>query len=85
MAASSVRRRSKPGAHAYISPAGPEQEVAALFVGSNLETIATRRAGRRGVRRQGLLPAWTKGATALLAAVRALAQSEGVEAALLAE
>jgi len=35
--------------------------------------------------RKGLLRGWTKGATALLAAIRALATHEGVEAALLEE
>jgi len=68
----------------YLS-GGPEQEVAALFVGSNLETIALGAPAGAASAVKACYAAWTKGATALLAAVRALAQSEGVEAALLAE
>jgi len=62
-----------------------EAEVAALFSGSNLETIAMRAPAGAASALKACYAAWTKGATALLAAVRALAESEGVEAALLAE
>jgi 3-hydroxyisobutyrate dehydrogenase-like beta-hydroxyacid dehydrogenase len=62
-----------------------EAEVAALFAGSNLETIAMRAPAGAASALKACYAAWTKGATALLAGVRALAESEGVEAALLAE
>jgi len=68
----------------YLS-GGPEQDVAALFAGSNLEAIALRAPAGAASAVKACYAAWTKGATALLAAVRALAESEGVEAALLAE
>ena len=68
----------------YLS-GGPEQEVAALFSGSNLDAIALGAPAGAASALKACYAAWTKGATALLAAVRALAQSEGVEAALLAE
>ena len=62
-----------------------EAEVAALFAGSNLEAIALRAPAGAASALKACYAAWTKGATALLAGVRALAESEGVEAALLAE
>lgn len=68
----------------YLS-GGPEQEAAALFAGSNLEAIALGAPAGAASALKACYAAWTKGATALLAAVRALAESEGVEAALLAE
>jgi len=68
----------------YLS-GGPERDVAALFAGSNLEAIALRAPAGAASAVKACYAAWTKGATALLAAVRALAESEGVEAALLAE
>jgi 3-hydroxyisobutyrate dehydrogenase-like beta-hydroxyacid dehydrogenase len=68
----------------YLS-GGPEQEVAALFAGSNLDAIALGAPAGAASALKACYAAWTKGATALLAAVRALARSEGVEAALLAE
>jgi 3-hydroxyisobutyrate dehydrogenase-like beta-hydroxyacid dehydrogenase len=63
----------------------PEREVAALFAGSNLEAIAMGAPPGAASALKACYAAWTKGATALLAAVRALAESEGIEAALLAE
>jgi 3-hydroxyisobutyrate dehydrogenase-like beta-hydroxyacid dehydrogenase len=60
-------------------------EVAALFAGSNLEAVAMSTPAGAASALKACYAAWTKGATALLAAVRALAQSEGVEAALLSE
>jgi 3-hydroxyisobutyrate dehydrogenase-like beta-hydroxyacid dehydrogenase len=64
---------------------GREQEVAALFAGTPLEAIALGAPAGAASALKACYAAWTKGATALLAAVRALAESEGVEAALLAE
>ena len=68
----------------YLS-GGREEEVAALFAGSNLQAIALRAPPGAASALKACYAAWTKGATALLAGVRALAVSEGVEAALLAE
>jgi 3-hydroxyisobutyrate dehydrogenase-like beta-hydroxyacid dehydrogenase len=68
----------------YLS-GGPGQGAAALFAGSNLEAIALGAPAGAASALKACYAAWTKGATALLAAVRALAESEGVEAALLAE
>ncbi|HET7763988.1 MAG TPA: DUF1932 domain-containing protein [Burkholderiales bacterium] len=62
-----------------------EAEVAALFAGSNLEAVALRAPAGAASALKACYAAWTKGATALLAGVRALAESEGVEGALLAE
>jgi 3-hydroxyisobutyrate dehydrogenase-like beta-hydroxyacid dehydrogenase len=64
---------------------GREQEVAALFAGSNLQAIALGARAGAASALKACYAAWTKGATALLAGVRALAEAEGVEAALLAE
>jgi 3-hydroxyisobutyrate dehydrogenase-like beta-hydroxyacid dehydrogenase len=68
----------------YLS-GGPEQEVAALFAHSNLDAITLGAPAGAASALKACYAAWTKGATALLAAVRALAESEGVESALLAE
>jgi len=68
----------------YLS-GGHAKDVAALFAGSNMEAI--RLAGPAGAASalKACYAGWTKGASALLAAIRALAETEGVEAALLAE
>jgi 3-hydroxyisobutyrate dehydrogenase-like beta-hydroxyacid dehydrogenase len=68
----------------YLS-GGPERDVAEVFAGSSLEAIALDAAAGAASALKACYAAWTKGATALLAAIRALAESEGVEAALLAE
>jgi 3-hydroxyisobutyrate dehydrogenase-like beta-hydroxyacid dehydrogenase len=59
--------------------------VAALFAGSKLEAV--RLAGEVGTASalKMAYAAWTKGTVALLADIRALAQAEGVEGALLDE
>ena len=68
----------------YLS--GPRAaEVAALFASSPLEAIALGAPAGAASAIKACYAAWTKGATALLAGVRALAESEGVEAALLSE
>src|SRR5215467_8356921 len=68
----------------YLSgPRAPE--IAALFAGSTLEAIALGAPPGAASALKACYAAWTKGATALLAGVRALAESEGVEAALLSE
>ena len=72
------------GARLFLS--GPEAEtIAALFAGTATEPVVL--AGPPGAASAVKMcyAAWTKGATALLADIRALAEAEGVEAALLAE
>ena len=68
----------------YLS-GGPAREVAALFAGTHMEAIALDASPGAASALKACFAAWTKGATALLAAVRSLAESEGVDAALLAE
>lgn len=60
-------------------------EVAALFAGSNLEALVLEGPTGAASALKACYAAWTKGATALLASIRALAQHEGVEPALLGE
>ena len=68
----------------YLS-GGRARDVAGLFAGSNLEAIPLERPAGAASALKACYAAWTKGATALLAAIRALATHEGVEAALLEE
>src|SRR2546427_11744991 len=68
----------------YLS-GGRARDVAAVFVGSNLEAIPLEGAAGAASALKACYAAWSKGATALLAAIRALATHEGVEAALLEE
>jgi 3-hydroxyisobutyrate dehydrogenase-like beta-hydroxyacid dehydrogenase len=68
----------------YLS-GGRARDIAALFAGSNLEAIPLEGPAGAASALKACYAAWTKGATALLAAVRALATHEGVEAALLEE
>src|SRR5258706_12887157 len=68
----------------YLS-GGRARDVAGLFAGSNLEAIPLERPAGAASALKACYAAWTKGATALLAAIRALATHEGVEAALLDE
>jgi len=60
-------------------------EVAALFAGSNLQAISLQAPPGAASALKACYAAWTKGAIALLAAIRALAEHEGVEPALLEE
>jgi 3-hydroxyisobutyrate dehydrogenase-like beta-hydroxyacid dehydrogenase len=64
---------------------GAAGEVAAAFTGSRLQAIALEGAAGAASALKACYAAWTKGSIALLAAIRALAAHEGVEAALLAE
>src|SRR5437867_11714418 len=68
----------------YLS-GGRARDVAALFAGSNLEATPLDSAAGAASALKACYAGWTKGATALLAAIRALATHEGVEAALLEE
>jgi 3-hydroxyisobutyrate dehydrogenase-like beta-hydroxyacid dehydrogenase len=68
----------------YLS-GGRAKDIAGLFAGSNLEAIPLEGAAGAASALKACYAAWTKGATALLAAIRALATHERVEAALLEE
>src|SRR6266568_4460489 len=68
----------------YLS-GGRARDIAAVFAGSNLEAIPLEGPAGAASALKACYAAWTKGATALLAAIRALATHEGVEAALLEE
>src|SRR5438094_868523 len=68
----------------YLS-GGPARDIAAVFAGSNLEAIPLDSTAGAASALKACYAAWTKGTTALLAAIRALATHEGVEAALLEE
>ena len=68
----------------YLS-GGRARDIAAVFAGSNLEAIPLEGPAGAASALKACYAAWTKGATALLAAIRALATREGVEAALLEE
>ena len=68
----------------YLSGAWAK-ETAALFVGTNMEAIALDGHVGAASALKACYAGWTKGATALLASIRALAEHEGVDAALLAE
>jgi len=68
----------------YLS-GGAAKDVAMFFAGRPLETIALEAEAGAASALKACYAAWTKGATALLAAIRALAEHEGVEGALLAE
>lgn len=61
------------------------EEVAALFHSTRLQAIALEDAVGAASALKMCYAAWSKGTTALLANIRALAQSEGVDARLLQE
>jgi len=66
--------------------AGPSrEEVAALFHATHLQAIALEDAVGAASALKMCYAAWSKGTTALLLSIRALAQSEGVDAYLLQE
>ena len=68
----------------YLGGAGA-REVAALFAGTALEAITIDGDVGAASALKACYAAWTKGSTALLGAIRALAQAESVDAALVAE
>src|SRR5258705_2460938 len=68
----------------YLSGRGAK-DIAGLFAGSNLEAIPLEGPAGAASALKACYASWTKGTTALLAAIRALATHEGVEAALLEE
>src|SRR6266853_641588 len=68
----------------YLSGARAD-EVAALFAGGNLHAVPLQAPPGAASALKACYAGWTKGATALLAAIRTLAEVEGVDAVLLAE
>src|SRR5258708_16195169 len=66
----------------YLS-GGRARDIAGLFAGSNLEAIPLQGPAGAASALKACYAAWPKGATALLAAIRALATHDGVEAARL--
>jgi 3-hydroxyisobutyrate dehydrogenase-like beta-hydroxyacid dehydrogenase len=60
-------------------------EIAALFAGTNMEAIALDAPVGAASAVKACYAAWTKGATALLAAIRTLAKHENVESTLIEE
>lgn len=75
----------KPGTTRLYLSGGDAAGIASLFAGSALEAIALDAPAGSASALKMCYAAWTKGATALLAGIRALARHEGVEADLLAE
>jgi 3-hydroxyisobutyrate dehydrogenase-like beta-hydroxyacid dehydrogenase len=76
---------AQPGRTRLFLSGAAAAEVAALFTGSNLEAHVLDAPAGAASALKACYAAWTKGATALLAAIRALARHQGVEAALLEE
>jgi len=76
--------RSKGATRLYLSGQAA-QRVAALFQGSSLDAVVVAGGPGAASAVKMAYASWTKGSSALLLAVRALAAAEGVEAALLAE
>jgi 3-hydroxyisobutyrate dehydrogenase-like beta-hydroxyacid dehydrogenase len=76
---------AQPGRTRLFVSGGAAAEVAALFAGTAIEAITLDAPAGAASAVKACYAAWSKGATALLAAIRALARHEGVEAALLAE
>jgi 3-hydroxyisobutyrate dehydrogenase-like beta-hydroxyacid dehydrogenase len=75
-----------PGAGTRLYLAGKEAaRVAALFADTRVEAIAVDGDAGAASALKMCYAAWTKGSTALVAAIRALAACEGVEADLVAE
>lgn len=70
--------------HLYLSGKGAEH-VAALFSGSHLDAVVLDGPVGAASALKMCYAAWTKGTTALLADIRALAVREGVDRALVAE
>ena len=76
---------AQPGKTRLFLSGGPAADVAAMFAGTALEAHALDAPAGAASALKACYAAWTKGATALLAAIRALARHEGVEGALLEE
>ena len=68
----------------YVS-GSKREEIAALFAGTHLQAIALEGGIGAASALKMAYAAWTKGSTALVAAVCALAAAEGVEESLVAE
>jgi 3-hydroxyisobutyrate dehydrogenase-like beta-hydroxyacid dehydrogenase len=68
----------------YLSGSARET-IAALFASTHVQAVALEGEIGAASALKMAYAAWTKGSTALVAAIRALAQAEGVDASLLAE
>lgn len=75
----------RPGTTRLFLSGGHAVEVAALFEGSKLECVVTAGGAGAASAVKMAYAAWTKGSAALLLAIRALAEREGVAEALLEE
>ena len=75
----------QPGKTRLFLSGGAAAEVAGLFAGTALDAHALDAPAGAASALKACYAAWTKGATALLAAIRTLARHEGVDAALLEE
>ena len=64
---------------------GASPQIATLFAGTNMEAVLLDAPAGAASALKACYAAWTKGTTALLASIRALARQEGVEAALVDE
>jgi 3-hydroxyisobutyrate dehydrogenase-like beta-hydroxyacid dehydrogenase len=76
---------SAPGRTRLYLCGGARQKIAALFDPTDVQAVALDGEIGAASALKMAYAAWTKGSTALIAAVRALAQSEGVDASLLDE
>jgi 3-hydroxyisobutyrate dehydrogenase-like beta-hydroxyacid dehydrogenase len=76
----------RPGASVRLYLCGSQAaNIAALFAGCIMQAIVLEGAVGAASALKVCFAAWNKGATALLAGIRALAEQEGVDAALLTE
>jgi 3-hydroxyisobutyrate dehydrogenase-like beta-hydroxyacid dehydrogenase len=75
----------EPGTTRLYLSGGDARTIAALFAGSPLEAVVVSDEVGAASALKMAYAAWTKGTTALLLAIRALARDRGIEDALLAE
>jgi 3-hydroxyisobutyrate dehydrogenase-like beta-hydroxyacid dehydrogenase len=76
---------ARSGSSRMFLSGGPSGDIASLFAGTNMEAVPLDGPVGAASALKACYAAWTKGATALLAAIRTLARHEGVDAALLDE
>jgi nucleotide-binding universal stress UspA family protein len=84
-AGSSDRRRAKPGTTRLYLSGSETKLVAGLFADTIIDTVVVSEDPDAASAVKMTFAAWTKGASALLLAIRALARAEGVEETLLEE
>lgn len=76
---------TRPGAARLYLSGGRADEIAALWEGSNLEPVVLGDEPGAASALKMTYAAWTKGSSALLLAIQAVARAEGVDGALIAE